>query len=80
MNAQAIKGVYYQKLTVKGASDAELNDEGTAAQADGDETTEVLTGKTFYFNPHFAKSVEAADQARIIFQLFISAHLDSFIT
>lgn len=63
MNAQAIKGVYYQKLTVKGASDAELNDEGTAAQADGDETTEVLTGKTFYFNPHFAKSVEAADQA-----------------
>lgn len=62
MNAQAIKGVYYQKLTVKGASDAELNDEGTAAQADGDETTEVLTGKTFYFNPHFAKSVEAADQ------------------
>ena len=63
MNAQAIKGVYYQKLTVKGASDAELNDEGTAAQADGDETTEVMTGKTFYFNPHFAKSVEAADQA-----------------
>lgn len=63
MNAQAIKGVYYQKLTVKGASDAELNDEGTAAQADGDETTEVKTGKTFYFNPHFAKSVEAADQA-----------------
>ena len=62
MNAQAIKGVYYQKLTVKGASDAELNDEGTAAQADGDETTEVMTGKTFYFNPHFAKSVEAADQ------------------
>jgi prepilin-type N-terminal cleavage/methylation domain-containing protein len=61
MNAQAIKGVYYQKLTVKGASDAELNDEGTAAQADGDETTEVMTGKTFYFNPHFAKSVEAAD-------------------
>lgn len=63
MNAQAIKDVYYQKLTVKGASDAELNDEGTAAQADGDETTEVMTGKTFYFNPHFAKSVEAADQA-----------------
>lgn len=63
MNAQAIKGVYYQKLTVKGASDAELNDEGTAAQADGDETAEVMTGKTFYFNPHFAKSVEAADQA-----------------
>lgn len=63
MSAQAIKGVYYQKLTVKGASDAELNDEGTAAQADGDETTEVMTGKTFYFNPHFAKSVEAADQA-----------------
>lgn len=63
MNVQAIKGVYYQKLTVKGASDAELNDEGTAAQADGDETTEVMTGKTFYFNPHFAKSVEAADQA-----------------
>ena len=63
MNAQAIKGVYCQKLTVKGASDAELNDEGTAAQADGDETTEVMTGKTFYFNPHFAKSVEAADQA-----------------
>lgn len=63
MNAQAIKGVYYQKLTVKGASDAELNDEGTAAQADGDETTEVMTGKTFYFNPHFAKSVEDADQA-----------------
>ncbi len=63
MNAQAIKGVYYQKLTVKGASDAELNDEGTAAQADGDETTKVMTGKTFYFNPHFAKSVEAADQA-----------------
>ncbi|MFR2214313.1 MAG: hypothetical protein ACLS61_11175 [Ruminococcus sp.] len=63
MNAQAIKGVYYQKLTVKGASDAELNDEGTAAQADGDETTEVMTGKTFYFNPHFAKSVEAADRA-----------------
>ncbi|MFR8220359.1 MAG: prepilin-type N-terminal cleavage/methylation domain-containing protein [Blautia faecis] len=63
MNAQSIKGVYYQKLTVKGASDAELNDEGTAAQADGDETTEVMTGKTFYFNPHFAKSVEAADQA-----------------
>lgn len=63
MNAQAIKGVYYQKLTVKGASDAELNDEGTAAQADGDDTTEVMTGKTFYFNPHFAKSVEAADQA-----------------
>lgn len=22
-----------------------------------------MTGKTFYFNPHFAKSVEAADQA-----------------
>lgn len=63
MNAQAIKDVYYQKLTVKGASDAEFNDEGTAAQADGDETTEVMTGKTFYFNPHFAKSVEAADQA-----------------
>lgn len=63
MNAQAIKDVYYQKLTVKGASDAELNDEGTVAQADGDETTEVMTGKTFYFNPHFAKSVEAADQA-----------------
>ena len=63
MNAQAIKDVYYQKLTVKGASDAELKDEGTAAQADGDETTEVMTGKTFYFNPHFAKSVEAADQA-----------------
>ena len=35
----------------------------TAARADGDETTEVMTGKTFYFNPHFAKSVEAADQA-----------------
>lgn len=63
MNAQAIKDVYYQKLTVKGASDAEFNDEGTATQADGDETTEVMTGKTFYFNPHFAKSVEAADQA-----------------
>lgn len=51
MNAQAIKGVYYQKLTVKGASDAELNDEGTAAQADGDETTEVLTGKTLFQIP-----------------------------
>ena len=63
MKAQAIEGVYYQKLTVDGASKKELADNGTEEQADNDVTTEVMSGKTFYFNPHFAKTVETAEKA-----------------
>ena len=63
MKAQAIEGVYYQKLTVDGASKKELANNGTEEQVDSDVTTEVMSGKTFYFNPHFAKTVETADQA-----------------
>ena len=66
INAPAISGVYYQKLTVEGVSADELDDK-PAAQEITDETddmtTEVMSAKTFYYNPHFAKTVETADKA-----------------
>ena len=66
INASAISGVYYQKLTVEGVSADKLDDK-PAAQEITDETddmtTEVMPAKTFYYNPHFAKTVETADKA-----------------
>lgn len=66
INASAISGVYYQKLTVEGVS-ADKLDNKPAAQEITDETddmtTEVMSAKTFYYNPHFAKTVETADKA-----------------
>lgn len=66
INAFAISGVYYQKLTVEGVS-ADKLDNKPAAQEITDETddmtTEVMSAKTFYYNPHFAKTVETADKA-----------------
>lgn len=66
INAPAISGVYYQKLTVEGVS-ADKLDNKPAAQGITDETadmtTEVMTAKTFYYNPHFAKTVETIDKA-----------------
>lgn len=66
INAPAISGVYYQKLTVEGVSADKLDDK-PAAQGITDETadmtTEVMSAKTFYYNPHFAKTVETTDKA-----------------
>ena len=66
INASAISGVYYQKLTVEGVSADKLDDK-PAAQGITDETadmtTEVMSAKTFYYNPHFAKTVETTDKA-----------------
>ena len=59
VNASPISNVYYQKLTIKGIS-ATGNTEAqkTEESTDG---SDLLTGKTFYFNPHFAKTVESTD-------------------
>ena len=66
INASAISGAYYQKLTVEGVS-ADKLDNKPAAQKITDEaddmTTEVMSAKTFYYNPHFAKTVETIDKA-----------------
>ena len=66
INAPAISGDYYQKLTVEGVS-ADKLDNKPAAQEITDETdemtTEVMSAKTFYYNPHFAKTVETTDKA-----------------
>lgn len=66
INAPAISGVYYQKLTVEGVS-ADKLDNKPAVQEITDETddmtTEVMSAKTFYYNPHFAKTVETTDKA-----------------
>lgn len=56
INAAAIPGTFYQKLTIKGEN-AVGGTDGTSTQAD-----EVINGRTFYFNSHFAKTVETTDE------------------
>ena len=51
VNSEAIQETFYQKLTIRGESA-----DGATGQAD-----DVIDGKTFYFNPHFAKAVENTD-------------------
>ena len=56
INASAITGTFYQKLTIKGEN-AVGGTDGTSTQND-----DVINGRTFYFNPHFAKTVEITDE------------------
>lgn len=56
VNASAITGTFYQKLTIKGEN-AVGGTDGTSTQND-----DVINGRTFYFNPHFAKTVEITDE------------------
>ena len=56
INAAAISEHFYQKLTIKGEI---ASGGGTAGTTD--QTDDVIDGKTFYFNPHFAKTVENTD-------------------
>ncbi len=57
VNAAAIPGTFYQKLVIKGAIATGNGTDGTQSQAG-----EVISGRTFYFNPHFAKTVETTDE------------------
>ena len=57
VNAAAIPGTFYQKLVIKGAIATGNGTDGTQSQAD-----EVISGRTFYLNPHFAKTVETTDE------------------
>ena len=57
VNADAIPGTFYQKLVIKGAVATGNGTDGTQGLAD-----ETISGRTFYFNPHFAKTVEITDE------------------
>lgn len=56
MNMAALSETFYQKLTIKGEIAVGGNTDGTETQAE-----DILDGKTFYFNPHFAKTIEQSD-------------------
>ena len=59
VNAAPISNTYYQKLTIKGASATNsIETQDTNGSTDDSDT---LAGKNFYFNPHFAKTVESTD-------------------
>lgn len=57
VNVAAIPGAFYQKLVIKGAVATGNGTDGTQGLAD-----EIISGRTFYFNPHFAKTVEITDE------------------
>lgn len=57
MNADAISNTFYQKLVIRGAIATGNGTDGTQSQSD-----EVISGRTFYFNPHFAKTVVTTDE------------------
>lgn len=59
VNAAAISGTYYQKLTINGAA-AVGNGTGSADEDGGSDTA---TGNVFYYNPHFAKTAVNSAQA-----------------
>lgn len=51
VNAAAISGTYYQKLTIQGESAVGVSETG-----EEDTATDVVSGGTYYYNPHFAKT------------------------
>lgn len=64
VNEAAIKDTYYQKLVIKGA--AAVGNKTTGTDSTGGTGTDEDTsdvGSTFYYNPHFAKTVVNANQA-----------------
>lgn len=56
INGKPLLETFYQKLIIKGEAAVGGGTGEQAAQAD-----DVIDGKTFYFNPHFAKTVESSD-------------------
>ena len=64
VNEAVIKDTYYQKLVIKGA--AAVGNKTTGTDSTGGTGTDEDTsdvGSTFYYNPHFAKTVVNANQA-----------------